>query len=171
MLRSYLIALPAALLIAGCATDTRAPQTETPAPTATLADAAEQESSATRVVMYKSPQCGCCVHWADHLASTGRFEVTARDVANLSGVKEHLGVPPSLGSCHTAEVDGYVVEGHVPAREVIRLLDERPEGIVGLAVPGMPIGSPGMEVPGRAADSYDVIAIRTDGSTEVYASY
>lgn len=92
-----------------------------------------------------------------------------RNTAQIDEVKRRLGVPPALAACHTAEVGGYIVEGHVPADVIRRMLDEKPQ-IVGIAVPGMPVGSPGMEMPGRPAQRYDVIAWTADGSTSVYAS-
>ena len=98
------------------------------------------------------------------------FTVDAQDVADLSAVKTKYNVPPQLQSCHTAIVDGYVVEGHVPVTEVNRLLSERPDG-VGIAVPGMPIGSPGMEVDGQAAQPFEVLTFDKAGHTEVFASY
>lgn len=114
--------------------------------------------------VYKTPTCGCCTAWIEHLRKHG-FEVEAHDLPNLSQVKERLGVHRSLESCHTAEIDGYVVEGHVPADLIERMIVERPE-IAGLAVPGMPMGSPGME--GPYTDRYDVIAFERDGGTTVY---
>lgn len=98
------------------------------------------------------------------------FTVQVEDVKDLNAVKEEHQVPMQLQSCHTAIVDGYVIEGHVPASDVTRLLAEKPD-ISGLAVPGMPIGSPGMEANGAAPQPYDVIAFSTDGSMEVFASY
>lgn len=98
------------------------------------------------------------------------FTVQIEDVASLDTVKAEQGVPPSLSSCHTAIVDGYVIEGHVPAEDVRRLLAERPN-VAGLAVPGMPVGSPGMEVPGAPAEPYEVVTFRADGTTEVFARH
>lgn len=121
------------------------------------------------VVVYKSPTCGCCNGWIDHMRESG-FEVEAVDVdyTQLGQRKTDAGIPHDLGSCHTAVVDGYSVEGHVPAAVVARLLKERPADVVGIAVPGMPIGSPGMEGPNPQA--YDVIGIRKDGSRYVFES-
>lgn len=124
--------------------------------------------SATEVVVYKTSTCGCCSSWIEHLEEAG-FQVTAHDEADLTAVKNQLGVPGPVRSCHTALVDGYLVEGHVPADVIRRLLDERPQ-VAGVAVPGMPIGSPGMEVPGRPADSYDVVTFDGRGRTAVYES-
>lgn len=115
------------------------------------------------VTVHKDPSCGCCGAWVDHLRNAG-FPVTVIETADMRPVKERLGVPARLASCHTAEVDGYVIEGHVPAQAVQRLLAERPAGR-GLSVPGMPIGSPGMEVPGVADDEYDVVLFDADAAT------
>lgn len=120
------------------------------------------------VTVYKSATCGCCKNWVAHLRENG-FEVEAVDTEQLDRIKAEHGVPGQLRSCHTAVVDGYVIKGHVPADLVRRFLAERPPEAAGLAVPGMPIGSPGMEVPGRPAESYDVIAFTEDGRAAVYA--
>jgi hypothetical protein len=117
------------------------------------------------VLVYKTPTCGCCNGWIEHLQAAG-FTVDARDVRDIMTVKQDGGVPVSMSSCHTAIVDGYVVEGHVPAEQVKRLLAERPE-VAGIAVPGMPIGSPGMEGPG--AQPYEVLSFTHDGHAEVFA--
>jgi hypothetical protein len=119
------------------------------------------------VEVYKSPTCGCCGKWVDHLKANG-FRVVTHDTDDVMMHKYRLGVPPGLGSCHTAEVGGYVVEGHVPAVEIKRLLKEHPSA-KGLVVPAMPMGSPGME--GDHKDSYDVLLINRDGSTHTYAHY
>jgi hypothetical protein len=121
------------------------------------------------VQVFKSPTCGCCSEWIRHLEENG-FTVEARDIANMMAVKSELGIPGELGSCHTARIDGYLIEGHVPAQDIQRMLAERPE-IRGIAVPGMPVGSPGMEVEGRPADRYDVVAFDAAGRTSVFASH
>ncbi len=121
------------------------------------------------VMVYKSPTCGCCGAWADHLRANG-FRVQEQNVSDIMAVKAKYGVPSELTSCHTAIVDGYVVEGHVPANEVQRLLTERPK-IKGIAVPGMPVGSPGMEVPGRSPEPFNVVAFDAEGNTSVFAEY
>lgn len=113
------------------------------------------------VTVTKDPSCGCCGAWADHLRGAG-YPVRIVETDDLDAVKARLGVPADLASCHTAEVGGYVVEGHVPAAALARLLAERPEA-TGLAVPGMPAGSPGMEVPGLAPEAYDVILFGPSG--------
>ena len=120
------------------------------------------------MTIYKSPECGCCQKWVMHVAAAG-FKPAVNDVQDLDAIKRRYGVPAALQSCHTALVDGYVVEGHVPAADVRRLLKERPK-VKGIAVGGMPAGSPGMEVPGRA-DRYDVMAFLADGTTRRFASH
>jgi hypothetical protein len=107
------------------------------------------------IIVSKDPNCGCCVGWAEHLRTSG-FTVDVHDVTDLGPVKARLGVPSDLAACHTAEVGGYVIEGHVPAGAIRRLLREKPQA-KGLAVPGMPTGSPGMEVPGSPPEEYAVI--------------
>ena len=107
------------------------------------------------ITVSKDPNCGCCSGWVEHLLAAG-FQATVNNVGNLPAMKARLGVPDELASCHTAEVAGYVIEGHVPASAIKRLLAERPKAI-GLAVPGMPVGSPGMEVPGSPNEAYDVV--------------
>jgi len=125
------------------------------------------KTSNLHFTVYKSASCGCCINWNDHLRRAGH-KVTAHNTNKLYEYKTSVGVPDYLQSCHTAMVDGYVIEGHVPLKEIERLLRERP-GAVGLSVPGMVSGSPGMEN-GRF-DPYDVILFYKDGKTEVYASY
>ena len=119
----------------------------------------------------RDPGCGCCEAWVQRLEATGRFQVDLRSAPDMPAVKAALGVPIDLASCHTAQVRGLVVEGHVPAEDILRMLDDRPLDVVGLAVPGMPLGSPGMEQPGMGSEPFDVIAFRRDGSRYVYASY
>jgi len=120
--------------------------------------------------VWKSTSCGCCKDWIAILQRDG-LKVQTFDEGNLAA-RERLGLPARYGSCHTALIGGYVVEGHVPAREIRRLLAERPDAI-GIAVPGMPIGSPGMDGPeyGGRRDPFDVLLVHRDGSSRVYASY
>ncbi len=117
------------------------------------------------ITVYKSPSCGCCTLWVDHVKEAG-FEVVVNDIHDLSEIKAGAGVPARLQSCHTAIVDGYALEGHVPADLIQRMLAERP-AVAGLAVPGMPMGSPGMEGPRK--DPYDVVTFDAKGETTVYA--
>ena len=118
--------------------------------------------------VYKSPTCGCCNKWIDHLKANG-FTVRSHDTDNVAEHKARLGVPTGYGSCHTAEIGGYLVEGHVPAREIRRLLKENPRAR-GLVVPAMPAGSPGMEAAGRK-DPYQVLLVNRDESVRTYARY
>lgn len=120
------------------------------------------------VTVYKSPTCGCCQKWVEHMEEAG-FTVDAHDMDDMTAVKDEHGVPSNLHSCHTAVVDGYVIEGHVPAESVVQLLTDRPD-VAGLAVPGMPMGSPGMEV-GNRVDPFDVVAYDEAGPIKVFASY
>ncbi len=140
--------------------------------TAFVAPAFAQTSTTakTPLEVWKDPDCGCCGDWVKHLEANG-FAVRVNDTGN-SAARSRLGVPAQLGSCHTARVAGYAIEGHVPAREIRRLLKERPQA-VGLSVPGMPVGSPGMDgtVYGNRRDPFDVLLIAKDGSTQVYQSY
>lgn len=119
------------------------------------------------VQVFKSPTCGCCAAWVKHLEDNG-FAVHVTDHADMSPIKRQYGVPPRFSSCHTALVAGYIVEGHVPAGDIMRLLRERPE-IRGLAVPGMPVGAPGME--GANPESYDVLALDEGGDRTVFATH
>lgn len=121
------------------------------------------------ITVYKDPSCGCCTKWVDHLRGAGlRPEV--HDRSDMDALKDSLGVPAALRSCHTAVVGRYVIEGHVPVADMKHLLAGAPKNVVGIAVPGMPAGSPGMEVPGRT-DRYDVIAFAADGTTKLFARH
>jgi hypothetical protein len=120
------------------------------------------------IVVYKSPTCGCCEAWVKHLRDNG-FAVTIHDVEDTGAQRARLGMPERFGSCHTARIAGYAIEGHVPAADIRKLLVQRPEA-VGLAVPGMPVGSPGMEQ-GPRADPFDVLLVRKDGGARVFSSY
>lgn len=118
------------------------------------------------VHVWKLASCGCCAGWVEHLRAAG-YPVEVEDVAGVSMISRAHGIPADLTSCHTALVDGYLVEGHVPADVIDRVLAERP-AITGVAVPGMPVGSPGMEVPGLAPDRYDIVAFGTAGERLIY---
>ncbi|HWJ95728.1 MAG TPA: DUF411 domain-containing protein [Telluria sp.] len=125
--------------------------------------------AATPVVeVYKSATCGCCKEWIKHLEANG-FKVNAHDVDNPSDYREKFGIPTNMGSCHTATVNGYALEGHVPAADVKRLLATKPKA-KGLAVPGMPMGSPGMEQ-GPRKDAFDVMLVQDGGKATVYKHY
>ena len=125
-------------------------------------------NGAIPIIVYHDAACGCCGAWVEHLRSSGAFEPAVRVQRDMGAVKTFLGVPPALGSCHTAQVAGYLIKGHVPAKDIIRLIQTRPAGVAGLAVPGMPAGSPGMEVPGRF-DPFNVLAFKRGGQTSVFA--
>jgi len=135
------------------------------------APALAQSLLGAEIEVYKSPTCGCCNDWIRHLREN-RFKVTANDVTDSRHYRARFGMPHKLGSCHTALVEGYVIEGHVPAREIKRLLRERTKAL-GLSVPGMPVGSPGMDGPEYKGhvDPYDVLLVQPDGRTSVFASY
>ena len=119
------------------------------------------------VDVYKSPTCGCCGNWSEHLRASG-FSVNVRVNQDMRAFRARAGVPEELASCHTALVDGYVIEGHVPAQDIWRLLAARPKAL-GLVVPGMPATAPGMDAP--HGDGYDVLLLQADGATRVYRSY
>ena len=131
---------------------------------------AQQDAKSDLVEVWKSPTCGCCKDWVTHLESNG-FKVRTHDDGNTDA-RQRLGMPVRYGSCHTARIGGYAIEGHVPAREIRRLLKERPAAI-GLAVPAMPVGSPGMDGPayGERKDPYDVLLVAKDGSATAYQRY
>ncbi len=129
----------------------------------------QADSSLPVVTVYKSATCGCCKKWVQHMENNG-FRVEAHDVNNLVDYKYKARLGAGLGSCHTAFVDKYAIEGHVPARDVKRLLQEKPD-ISGLTVPGMPKGSPGMEMPGQTADSYQVISYKDGKEVGVFSQY
>ena len=135
---------------------------------ATLGGISTAVAADDEVVMYKDPNCGCCGKWAEHMRTHG-FKVKEVATTQMGQVKGEAGVPQALGSCHTAKVGGYVVEGHVPAADVRRMLTEKP-AIAGISAPGMPMGSPGMEGP-YPADRYDVVSFDAQGRTAVYASH
>jgi hypothetical protein len=137
---------------------------------ASLGAQAQQQRAPVLVEVWKDPNCGCCKDWVSHLESNG-FRVKVNDTGN-NAIRGKLGVDRKYGSCHTALVGGYAIEGHVPAREIQRLLQEKPQA-VGLAVPGMPVGSPGMDgkIYGDRRDEYDVLLLAKDGGAKVYQHY
>lgn len=175
--------LTSSLALSACANPAEIPAEAAPATTPIAAAPAPMEplpSSHTasqrstrvalpRLVVTKTPTCGCCHLWVEHMQQAG-FQVEIHDVDDLGPVKERVGVPYGKGSCHTAEVDGYFVEGHVPAGDVKRLLAERPAAR-GLTVPGMPMGSPGMETPDGRVQPYVVELVAKDGSTLPFAQH
>ena len=137
---------------------------------APLVPSLARAAAPTRIEVWKSPTCGCCVDWIKHFEANG-FKFNVNDTGN-DDARAVLGMPLKFGGCHTAVVEGYVIEGHVPAREVRRLLRDRPRAL-GLAVPGMPFGSPGMDQPqhGGRRDPYDVLLVQSDGSSSVFQAY
>lgn len=128
----------------------------------------QSASAEPQMTVYKSPTCGCCSKWITHMEANG-FQIKAVDVLEMNIVKEKYGIKRELASCHTAVIDGYFVEGHVPALDVKRLLSEKPD-VLGLSVPGMPAGSPGMEM-GARVDHFSVIAIDNEGNSQVFNQY
>lgn len=124
--------------------------------------------AASPITVYKTPTCGCCTKWIEHLEDHG-YQVQAKDMKDLRFIKSMSGVQPRYAACHTAVIDGYVVEGHVPAGDIRRLLAERPD-VIGIAVPGMPIGSPGMEQ-GDRRDDYAVVTLEKDGTARIYSRH
>mgnify|MGYP000377334069 FL=1 len=159
-------ALLLAFLVTACGDD-GPPE---PQATETTAPASEEMKTASTdpvLEVYKSPTCGCCGAWVDHMKENG-YDVVVHEQQNLQSIKEKAGILPGQGSCHTAFIGDYVIEGHVPASDVDRLLAERPDA-KGLTVPGMPVGSPGMEM-GDRVDAYDVLLF-DENSTEVFSHY
>ncbi len=128
------------------------------------------ESSAPTIEVWKSATCACCGKWVEHLEANG-FAVTvnAASPSMLDRIKRKAGIGRTLAACHTGKIDGYVIEGHVPASDVTRLISEKPDAI-GLSVPGMPAGSPGMEQGGKT-EAYDVLLVKRDGTTEIFARH
>ena len=162
--RQFAVSFRTALVVALCfASGSALAQSES-------APASPRTTKPPVVEVAKTATCGCCRAWVQHMQESG-FEASARNLTSgaLAAYKKKSGIPPRLASCHTAKVGGYVIEGHVPAKEVQRLLRESPDAI-GLSVPGMPIGSPGMEV-GNRRNAYEVLLVKRDGSTSVFASY
>jgi len=137
-----------------------------------LANAAKPKATgkgkSIAITVYKSPTCGCCAHWIEHLRQEG-FEPKVIDTQDMNSVKLSQHVPETMMSCHTAVVGNYFIEGHVPAKDIKQLLKEQPKAL-GLAVPGMPMGSPGMEMAGHS-DAYSVHLVKADGATEIYSRY
>ena len=131
---------------------------------------AAPDAGAPSIEVWKSATCQCCGNWVKHLEANGfAVKVNATEPSALQRLKADVGVPTKLASCHTAKIDGYVIEGHVPATDIERLVAEKPEAI-GLIVPGMPVGSPGMEQ-GATSEPYDVLLLNKDGTTQVFASH
>ena len=141
----------------------------TTAPQQAATDNTREAASEPTLTVYASPQCGCCDDWVTHMQDNG-FATEVRKVDSINAIKKEAGLPRELASCHTAFIDDYLIEGHVPAKDVQRLLQEQPKA-AGLSVPRMPMGSPGMEIEGRGRDAFDVILFQRDGSQSIYESY
>ena len=159
-------ALLLAFLVTACGDD-GPPEPQATETTAPASEAMKTASTDPVLEVYKSPTCGCCGAWVDHMKENG-YDVVVHEQQNLQSIKEKAGILPGQGSCHTAFIDGYAIEGHVPAADVDRLLAERPDAR-GLTVPGMPVGSPGMEM-GDRVDAYDVLLFDENG-TEVFSHH
>ena len=158
------------LVLAGCAQGPAAvAPAAAPAPAVAVASPAAPATTSPIVLVHRDPGCDCCEKWAEHLQQAG-FTVQMRDEPDMVALKRQLGIPANKASCHTAMIDGYVFEGHVPAEDVKRFLSEKPKAR-GLLVPGMPMGSPGMEMPGMQAAAYTVERLEDDGSTTPYAQH
>lgn len=135
-----------------------------------IAGCTQAAAQPVSLAVHRDPGCGCCEAWTAQMRASGRFVVTTTDDPDIAAFKRARGVPADLASCHTAMVGDYVVEGHVPLADVVRLLNERP-AIAGIAVGGMPMGSPGMEQPGGGNEAYDVVAFTSDGQRSVFSHY
>jgi len=153
----------AGLALAACNASNDTADNSTPGNGASTGKAAKE------IVMYKSPGCECCTGWADHLRGAG-FTVIEKKREDMRAIKAQYGVPDQLASCHTAIIDGYVIEGHVPAADVQRLLEERPK-VAGLTAPGMPKQSPGMQDKSLEPKNYDVLAFDKNGAFHVFTHY
>jgi hypothetical protein len=134
-----------------------------------LPSLARADGALPALTVYKDPSCGCCTEWVAHLKANG-FTTTVKERSDMDSLKVKLGVPVALRTCHTAVAGKYLIEGHVPAADMKRLFSTAPKDVIGLAVPGMPAGSPGMDVPGQS-DRYEVIAFSADGKTHVFATH
>lgn len=142
-----------------------------------IADAAKADLESSRletdefaITVYKSPNCGCCTEWEKHLEKAG-FKVTSKKTDSITLVRKELGVPEKMQSCHTGIIAGYLVEGHVPADDIKKLLKDRPTEIAGLAAPGMPKNSPGMQSEGKPPKGYEVLSFDSNGSSKIFTSY
>lgn len=164
-LLSSLLMLAGVAVLSACA---REPQAQIVSK-AIAAESPVSTNGLPPALVHKSPSCGCCGLWVKHLEDSG-FQVEVRNSDDVNPVKQRLGVPYGKGSCHTAEIGGYFVEGHVPAEDIKRLLAERPEA-KGLVLPGMPMGSPGMESPDGTSQSYTVELVRRDGATSPFSRH
>ena len=152
-----------ALILAGCSRRKATQEARQP----TASSTSQNVAPAAAMVVYRDPSCGCCEAWSE-LARSAGYDVTLKDEPDMAAIKRKYGVPEELASCHTAILGGYAVEGHVPLDELARLLREKPANLAGIAVPGMPRGSPGMEMPDRSRDAFQVIAFDRSGRASVW---
>ena len=158
------------LILSACGSGSSTAPTNAPSITTSNAGASPVEPRRwPTMVVHKSESCGCCKLWVQHMKHAG-FNLDVRNVDNLGPIKDSVGIPAGKGSCHTALIDRYFIEGHVPAEDVVKLLSEHPDA-KGLTVPGMPAGSPGMESPSGKIEPYDVLLVANDGTTSVYAHH
>ena len=166
--RSMIAGLAAAggLALTGCGSSEKKQDQRAQAP-AQRSDSPTLAPQAAAMTVYRDPSCGCCEAWAE-IAKKAGYQVTLVDRPDMPAIKRQYGVPEALASCHTATVGGYAIEGHVPMEDVARLLKERPSGLKGIAVAGMPRGSPGMEMPGGSKDPFQVMAFDYAGETSVF---
>ena len=173
--KSVLWLAPILFSLAACSqeTATTVPSGETVTGMSAAPDSAPEPVVAAAqfplMVVHKTPWCGCCGDWVENMENAG-FQVEIHDMEDLGPVKDRLGVPYAKGSCHTTEIGGYMVEGHVPAEDIKRLLQEKPDA-VGLVLPGMPMGSPGMESPDARQQPFTVELVRRDGTTEPFSNH
>jgi hypothetical protein len=173
MKTNLLICAVIAIACGGCAQSPQPGSSETAVPSPAVGTVQSPVPAAAAalplLVVTKNASCSCCRAWVEHMRQAG-FEVAVHDVDNLDPIKTKVGVPVGKGSCHTAEVGGYFIEGHVPAADVKRLLAEKPAA-KGLVAPGMPLGSPGMEMPDGATRHYTVELVQNDGTTTPFAEH
>lgn len=163
------VAIVSLSVLGACTRPVDAQSSQLSSATTHAATASSQDEALPVMLVHKNASCGCCGAWVDQMRAAG-FSVDVRDVDNLDAVKARVGVPAGKGSCHTVEVGGYFVEGHVPALDIKRLLAEKPEA-KGLVVPGMPAGSPGMEMPDGRVQPYVVELVARDGTTSDFARH
>ena len=156
-----LIIMASMLSISACK---EAPKTQSP-------DQNQEQNTANRfaITVYHSPTCGCCSKWIDHLKENN-FKINSIETTDMEAIKKKYAIPDSLGSCHTGVIGDYFIEGHVPAKDIKRLLKDKPENIAGLSVPQMPIGTPGMEM-GEQKDDFSVFAFSKTGQSHVFKRY
>ena len=167
---STLLLVAGTLLISACnASPSTAAAAASTAPKAPAMQTAPTTTKLPLVVVHKDPNCGCCGGWAEHMQAAG-FPVRINDTSDMATIKQRLGIGDGMMSCHTAEIDGYVIEGHVPVEDIRKLLAERPKAR-GLVLPGMPVGSPGMESPDGYRQKFTVALLGNDGSLSEFSKH